>query len=61
MQCSVNKIFRCIYSGYLLAASVYSVVYNTKSMSGQLQFKNPGGPAHDRNAWKAFAAHTLLL
>ena len=36
-------------SDYLLVASVYSVEYS-KSMSGQLQFKNPGGPAHDRNA-----------
>ena len=32
MQCSVNKIFRCIYSDYLLAASVYSVVLNTRSL-----------------------------
>ena len=32
MQCSVNKIFRCICSDYLLVASVYSVVLNTRSL-----------------------------
>ena len=43
MQCSVNKIFRCIYSDYLLAASVYSVVLNTRSLClVNYSLKTPG-------------------